>query len=92
MRTIKELLELMLKYKTLFSDGLCLWTYRLCEHNIISPKEYESLRKYIKYNPPDYFSWTNFVKSHNKRGTYYFPSSEIKPRIYWIKKHIKRLS
>jgi hypothetical protein len=92
MRSIKELLELMLKHKDLFKTGLCFWALRLCAQDIISENEYKSLDEYIKNNRPDYFSWTNFVESYDDRGGYYFPSRVIKPRIYWIKTHIKKLS
>jgi hypothetical protein len=92
MRSIKELLELMLKHKNLFETGLGSWALRLYYRDIISENEYLSLDKYIRNNRPDYFSWTNFVKGYDKRRGYYFPSGVIKPRIYWIKTHIKKLS
>jgi hypothetical protein len=92
MRTTKELLELMLKHKDLFKTGLCFWALTLFARDVISKNEYDSLCEYITNNRPDYFSWTNYVKGYDKRGGYYFPSGEIKPRIYWIKTHIKRLS
>lgn len=92
MRSIKELLELMLKHKDMFRTGLCFWAVRLYDRDIISMDEYNSLDEYIDNNRPDYFSWTNFVKGYDKMGAYYFPSGKIKPRIYWIKKHIKKNS
>ena len=92
MRSIKELLQVMLQHKDLFETGMCYWVSTLHEKDIITESEEEALDDYIARNRPDYFSWTNFVKGYDKRGGYYFPSGEIKPRIYWIKTHIKRLS
>lgn len=91
MRSIKELLELMLQHKHLFQNGLCLWAIDLYLHDIITREEFRSLDNYIKNNPPDYFSWTNFIKNHEPAG-YFFPFGEIKPRIYWIERHIKKNS
>lgn len=91
MRSVKELLQLMLQHKDLFETGLCYWAFELHSYGIITVKEFRSLDGYIKNNPPNYFSWTNFVSDH-KSGRYFFRSGKIKPRIYWIKTHIKRLS
>lgn len=91
MRSIKELLELMLQHKDLFDSGLCGWAASLCGKCIITESETGALLLYINHNPPDYFSWTNFVKNHKHKG-YFFPCGKIKPRIYWIKRHIKKNS
>ena len=91
MRSIKELLELMLQHKDLFDSGLCAWAASLYGKRIITKWEAEALFEYIRGNRPDYFSWTNFVKNHKRKG-YFFPSGKIKPRIYWIKRHIKKNS
>ena len=91
MRTIKELLQVMLQHKDLFSTGLCYWAAKLHSRDIISQQESQALDEYITHNRPDYFSWTNFLTNY-KSGGYFFPSGKIKPRIYWIKRHIKRLS
>lgn len=97
MRTIKELLQVMLKRKDLFESGLCYWAAKLRRQGIISIQEEEALASYIGSNRPDYFSWTNFIEnysgvSYGRPSLYFFPYGKIKPRIYWIKKHIKRLS
>lgn len=91
MRSVTELLQVMLQHKQLFRTGLCLWATYLKDERIITEEENEVLHEYIMSNRPDYFSWTNFVKNYKHKG-YFFPSGEIKPRIYWIKTHIKRLS
>lgn len=92
MRSIKELLEIMLQHKHLFYKGLCFWGERLELNSIITKKEGELLYEYIKCNRPDYFSWTNFINKHDGHNlAYFFPCDKIKPRIHWIKRHIKRL-
>jgi hypothetical protein len=85
MRTTKELLEIMLENQDYFSDGLCHWIDRLYINKIISPHEKYKLKIYIEKNKP--FNWRTFVNS-----AYYWKPENIKPRIKWIKKHIKKLS
>lgn len=97
MRSVKELLQVMLQHKQLFRTGLCLWATYLKGERIITEEEDEVLHEYIKSNRPDYFSWTNFIEKHptvrnGYPSLYFFPHGKIKPRIYWIKTHIKRLS
>ncbi len=91
MRSIKELLQVMLQHKDLFETGLCNWVGTLHEKDIITESEEETLFKYIKYNDLNYFSWSNFIRGH-KSKVYFFPCGKIKPRIYWIKRHIKKNS
>lgn len=91
MRSIKELLQVMLKHKDKFRTGLCLWAFELHSYGIITVWEFRSLDGYIKNNPPNYFSWTNFIRGHKPAG-YFFHCGKIKPRIYWIKRHIKKNS
>lgn len=90
MRTVKELLQVMLQHQDLFEAGLCAWAASLYGKGIITESETEALLLYINHNPPDYFSWTNFLTNY-KSGAYFFPYGSIKPRIYWIKRHIKKL-
>lgn len=97
MRSIKELLQLMLQHKDLFDSGLCGWAFELHSYGIITVWEFRSLDGYIKGNRPDYFSWTNFIEnysgvSYGAPSAYFFPYGKIKPRIYWIKRHIKKNS
>ena len=92
MRSTKELLETMLQHKDQFNSGLCYWASRLRIQGIISDQEYQTLDDYITNNRPDYFSWTNFINKHDaKYRLYFFPCGKIKPRIHWIKRHIKKL-
>ena len=91
MRSIKELLQVMLQHKDLFETGMCLWVGRLNEKYIITESEAETLFEYFRSNRLNYFSWSNFIRGH-KSIVYFFPSGKIKPRIYWIKRHIKKNS
>lgn len=91
MRTIKELLQVMLQHKDLFETGMCYWVGTLDRQDIITGSEARALLKYIRCNRPYYFSWTNFINNYKSEG-YFFPAGKLKPRIYWIEKHIKRLS
>lgn len=85
MRTIKELLELMLENKHLFISGLCYWNYWILNNEKISGDEYCELRDYIEKNKP--ITWYNLVIHRN--GSYWWKPGDINPRIKWIKKHIK---
>jgi hypothetical protein len=83
-RTIKELLQLMLKHQELFRKGLCMWVGDLCLRDYITSKESDILDMYIQKNRPKNFYW--LIKYQ-----YYWKYRDIKPRIKWIKKHIARL-
>jgi len=56
MRNVKELLELMLENKTLFSSGLCSWAHTLYYYNKITLNEYNLLDRYIASNRPKWYS------------------------------------
>jgi hypothetical protein len=90
MRSIKELLELMLQHQELFKSGLCHWVGRLHCHGVylISFDEYYVLKRYIKENRPSkYFS---LVAYKHRNSDFYWELGCIHPRIKWIKKHIKK--
>jgi hypothetical protein len=87
MRTIKELLELLLNNQHLFNNGLCLWVNHLYCFNLISHKESKIMKNYIERNRPSMFS---SIDAFTQVGSeYYWERGNIKPRIKWIKKHIK---
>jgi hypothetical protein len=88
MRTIKELLELMLENKGLFTHGLCKWILLLYFNDEISRKEYLTLMNYIENNRPSILSSLNCFLSQAS-SAYYWKEGDIKPRIKWIQKHIK---
>lgn len=88
MRTIKELLQLMLDNKQLFKEGLCNWKDELWITDGIDTHEYIHLGRYIANNRPSPFSSINaFV---NRNWVYYWTKGDIKPRIKWLKKHIAK--
>ena len=82
-RTIKELLELLLENQHLFDSGLCIWAFELSTECQISIQEENMLYMYIKNNRP--------INLRYFKG-YYWPIGNIKPRIEWIKEHIKKNS
>lgn len=87
MRNIKQLLEIMLDNQQEFSSGLCGWISNLRFENIINHDEFLLLRKYINDNRPNKFSSISAYK--NRDSGFYWKRKDIKPRIKWIKKHIK---
>jgi hypothetical protein len=89
MRTIKELLEIMLDNKDLFKYGLCSWVGLLYSYNRISNKEYLTLMEYIENNRPFMLSSISTMCEIIKHSGYYWKEGDIKPRIKWIQKHIK---
>jgi hypothetical protein len=92
MRTTKELLELMLEHQNKFRLGLCIWVNDLRLLKIISYDEWRELKTYIKNNKPSRFSSWDYFKYSFSGSRFYWEASEIKPRIKWIKQHIKKLS
>jgi hypothetical protein len=81
MRTIKELLQVMLDNKHLFVTGLCGWACALYmdEYEIISKAEYDELENYINSKIP----------KHKNAGDFWWKIGSINPRLKWIEKHIK---
>lgn len=90
MRTIKQLLELMLKHQDLFERGLCEWSRNLSDKQIITIDERTIIWTYITKNKPSKFSsWSAYKEQTNhKRIGYYWKYKDITPRIKWINKHI----
>ena len=73
----------MLENEKFFTYGLCAWVNDLNMHRIINSTEWDILRKYIQDHRPWYSSLLY-------SGDYYWTPGNIKPRIRWIKKHIKK--
>lgn len=84
MRTIKELLEVMVNNKQHFNSGLCGWCLRLRLYDIINGGEYNQLLSYIRKNRP--------FLTHLNLSAYYWKIGRLEPRIKWLKKHIKKNS
>jgi hypothetical protein len=88
-RPIKELLQVMLDNQHLFGEGLCRWKDRLYYWNdLITKKEHDKLGVYIHENRPSKFSSIDAFLSRD--SAYYWKCDDIKPRIKWLKKHLKK--
>ena len=97
MRSIKELLEVMLDNKDFFRSGLCQWSSSLYARDVITSDELRILKEYIRSNrPPFYENFALFVHTIFERNYpeshYYWKDGEIKPRLKWIQKHIAKNS
>ena len=90
MRTIKELLELLLNNRRFFQDGLCQWVRTVHSKDLITKEEADALFTYIKANRPNKYS--NVSAFLYRNSWYYWKVNEITYRIDWINKHIKKLS
>ena len=84
MRTIKELLEILLdQYKnnriySIQKLGICWAISKLLDEGIISGEEYDILSEYIYSNRPEY-AWIG----------YWWLEGDVPPRIKFLKKLIK---
>jgi hypothetical protein len=87
MRSIKELLQVMLDNQDDFRIGLCIWANQLAIEELIVYDEWESLRIYIDNNRPN--KWSSLNAFSYRNTPLYWNSNNIKPRIKWIEKHIK---
>lgn len=91
-RTIKELFEVMLENQNHFRCGICAWITDLRLFELINYEEGIILKEYIKNNRPSkFYSWEVFIQ-HITKNTYYWKFGNLKPRVKWIKKQIKKLS
>lgn len=90
MRTIKELLQLMLDNQDKFESGLCSWRQNLrwFDEAYLTNDENELLCNYIKQNRPS--KWSSMQAFLHSDDEYYWKYGDIKPRIKWIKEHIKK--
>lgn len=89
MRTIKQLLELMLDNQQCFKAGLCSWTLNLYYYGIISSKECKRLYNFIDNNRKTPILSIQDIWYKRGRG-YYWNPNKIKPRIDWIKYQINQ--
>lgn len=87
-RSIAKLLELMLNNQQYFNHGLCVWVRNLSFADLIDPYECDILLEYIKRNRPSKF--ISFYSIVNLNHRYYWTKGSIKPRVKWVKKHIKK--
>jgi len=89
MRTLKELFHLMLDNQEEYNTSICGWINRLNYQSKITNDESYLLHNYIKYNRPSKFSSLSAFKS--RKSNYYWPKNDIKPRLRWIIKQIRKL-
>lgn len=71
MRTIPELIRLLLSRPDLFTTGLCAWVANLYERRHLSYSERSDIAYYFIDNgiPPGRFKW---------------PKGRIRPRLEWL--------
>lgn len=82
-RTIRELLEVMLNNIDIMDNGLCTLAYTLLEDGVFTEDEFITIYGYIQRNKP-----VNLHTIMSLDG-YYWEIGEKRPRIKWLKKHIK---
>lgn len=90
MRTEKQLLEVMLSNMHLLLGGLCYLNDRLYTHKLITDDEHAVIYRYIRDNRPSKFSSWNAFWNRNK--LFYWTRGNVKHRVKWLNKHIKKLS
>lgn len=84
MRTNRELLQVFLDNQHLFTSGICYWTTTLYIEGVISFKERRYLLYLIRKNEP---VLTKIGLQGD--GLYYWEKGNIKPRIKWLKRHLR---
>jgi hypothetical protein len=85
MRRIETLLEIMLENTDKLKSGLCGLVWQLDDDKIINLEEHYKLLNYIESHRP--FNIRTIIRS-----TFYWKQGRIKPRVKWLKKHIKNLN
>lgn len=92
MKSIKELLQLMLSNTHRCFAGLCALANVLVNCEIITDGEYAILLKYIQDNSPTgdiaVYSKGCFNTWYHVAG-YWYPRYIKEPRIKWLKEHIE---
>lgn len=89
MRSIKELLQVMLENQQHFEKGLCQWIGDLYADDVITKEEYFELDLYRFKNKPVIPSWWRITRMSTN---YWWQAGDIKPRLKWIHKHIAKQS
>ena len=84
MRTNKELLQVFLDNQNFFYRGMCWWVHVLLSYDKISLEEAIYIRALIGNNKP-------LLTKIGLQGSggFYWKKGDIKPRIKWLKKHLK---
>ncbi len=90
MRTIKQLLQVMLDNQQYFSSGLCGWATDLhWVAKLSNDYEYGRLMRYIRNNRPSKFSSIDAFKQRN--SSLYWTFGDVKPRIKWLKNTLRKI-
>lgn len=89
-RKLSELLQIMLDNQHLFTSGLCSLANTLYCFEIIDYHECLRLEIYIKTHKPLMFSSLETFNQNIKQSGFYWKKGNIKPRIEWLNKHIKK--
>lgn len=93
MKSIKELLEMLLKNinSGKFRTCLCMSVFLL--NNDVTKEELALLFDYINQNKPkSRFSIGIYNFLYYKDDSFYWKIGKVKPRIEWLKYHIKKNS
>ena len=83
MRTIRQLLKIMLDNQQYFETGLCRWANELRICRLINFEEQKNIEHYIDKFPTEQYTTLGSI--------YYWEPCLIEPRIEWLKKHIELL-
>lgn len=91
-RGINNLLILVLKEYDLGRnrDGLCYTVCNMEDTGVINFDEYGKLMNYIEDNRP--YSFFSFRNLFGTDSAFYWERGLVKPRVKWLKKHIKLTS
>lgn len=89
-RSDKELLNIFLNNTDKFQYGLCHWNQKLYVSSIINVSEFLYIEKMIDKNTHKVIRFLNILFFWNKNNiSYYWKMGNIKPRIKWLKRHLK---
>jgi hypothetical protein len=91
-RTIKELLQLLLSKieNGTFKYGLCRTASDLYHDKVITFEELKVLYNYIDTHRPSLFSSWDAFNQNITEQSYYWTINAKKPRVKWLKKHIRK--
>lgn len=89
-RPISQLLQLVLNNFNSNCSGLCINISNLYYNDIITWEENIKLKDYVRENRPKYnFFSAKFNGVNPPENMFFWEPFEVKPRIKWLKKHIK---
>lgn len=92
MRSNKELQQILLDNIHTFDTGLCKWLSELYLNDIITTEELDYILVLFEKNRPHYKFYHKLFnpdKIQPKESIYWWKMGYIKPRIKFIKKHLK---